>query len=107
MLTGNNYEEINHITTMLDQHFKVKNLGDLTYFLGLEVVRNKIGIYLSSRKYTVDLLQETYMLDCAFMPTCMVHSIHLSVNQGIKLNEKTQHHIEDSLATSYILPAQD
>jgi len=41
VITGNDHEEIKHITTSLDQHFKINNLGDLTYSLGLEVVRNK------------------------------------------------------------------
>jgi len=73
---------------MLDQHFKIKNLGDLTYFLGFEVARNKTGIYRSQRNYTIDLLQETGMLDYVAMPTPMVHSTHLSANEGIKLNEE-------------------
>jgi len=42
VLTGNNSEEITHITTLLDQHFKIKNLGDLTYFLGFEVARKEL-----------------------------------------------------------------
>jgi len=35
VLSGNNIEEINNITKVLHQHFHIKNLGDLTYFLGL------------------------------------------------------------------------
>jgi len=88
VLTGNNRDEIDHITAMLNQHFKIKNLCDLTYFLGLEVARNKSGIHLSQRKYAIDLLQEMGMLDCAAMPTPMVHSTDLSIDQGIKLNEE-------------------
>jgi len=33
ILTGNNIEEITHITTLLHHYFKIKNLGDLTFFL--------------------------------------------------------------------------
>jgi len=36
----------------------------------------------------LDLLQETGMLDCAPMPTHMVHSSRLAVVKGIKLNEE-------------------
>jgi len=82
ILTGNNFEEITHITTLLHQHFKIKNLGDLTFFLGLEVARNNTSIHLSQRKYTMDLLHETGMLDCAPVPTPMVHSSQLSSTQG-------------------------
>jgi len=46
VLVINDYEEITHITTMLEQHFRIKNLGDLTCFLGLEVVKNETIVHL-------------------------------------------------------------
>ena len=39
-------------------------MGTLKYFLGMEVVRSKQGILISQRKYTLDLLKDTGMLDC-------------------------------------------
>jgi len=56
ILTGNNILEIQYITTVLDHNFKIKNLGNLTYFLGFEVARNSTGLHLSQHKYTLDLL---------------------------------------------------
>lgn len=46
VLTGNNIDEICHITTLLDQTFKIKDLGNLKFFLGLEVVGSHKGIHL-------------------------------------------------------------
>jgi len=86
VLTRNDHAEILNITNMLDQNFKIKNLGDLTYFLGLKVARNNSRIHLSQRKYTINLLHETGMQDCAPMPTPMTHSSHLSSIEGIPLN---------------------
>lgn len=86
VLTGDDTEEIDAITTALHQTFKIKNLGNLTYFLGLEVARNSTGLHLSQRKYTLDLLQETGMLDCAPMATPMTHTSRLSADQGIPLD---------------------
>ncbi|KAJ9556963.1 hypothetical protein OSB04_011577 [Centaurea solstitialis] len=43
---------------------KIKDLGDLKYFLGMEVARSRKGIFLSQRKYVLDLLKETGMLGC-------------------------------------------
>ena len=57
VLTENNNEEITHITNQLHQHFKIKDLGDITFFMGLEVARNNVDIHLSQRKYTLNLLQ--------------------------------------------------
>ena len=39
-------------------------MGDLKYFLGLEVARSNEGIFNSQRKYTLDLLRETSKLGC-------------------------------------------
>ncbi|CAL9000331.1 unnamed protein product [Prunus brigantina] len=48
----------------LSQEFEMKDLGALKYFLGIEVARSKIGIFLSQMKYVMDLLIETGMLGC-------------------------------------------
>lgn len=42
----------------------MKNLGGLKYFLGIEVARSQRGIFLSQRKYVLDLLSEVGLLDC-------------------------------------------
>jgi len=86
VLTGDDTEEINTITTSLYHHSKIKNLGHLTYFLGLEIAHNSVSLHLSQRKYTLDLLQETSMLDSASVVTPMTHTSHLSPDQGSPLD---------------------
>ena len=44
------------------REFEVKDLGQLRYFLGMEVARIRKGILISQRKYTIDLLKETGMI---------------------------------------------
>lgn len=39
--------------------FKIKDLGPVKYFLGIEVTRSTQGFYLSQRKYALDLLRDT------------------------------------------------
>ncbi|KAL0554269.1 hypothetical protein IC582_008186 [Cucumis melo] len=48
----------------MGNEFEIKDLGNLKYFLGIEVTRSKEGIFVSQRKYTADLLTETGMLGC-------------------------------------------
>lgn len=36
----------------------MKGLGSLKYFLGIEVARNKNGIFLCQKKYTLDIITE-------------------------------------------------
>jgi hypothetical protein len=64
VVTGDDAEEIHCLQHHLASEFEMKNLGDLKYFLKIEVARSKHGIFISQRKYTLDLLSETGMLGC-------------------------------------------
>lgn len=44
--------------------FAMKDPGALKYFLRIKVSQNKSGIFLSQRKYTLDLLQENVLSAC-------------------------------------------
>ena len=41
---------------LLDAKFKIKDLGDLKFFSGIEVARFKKGIAFYQRRYMLDLL---------------------------------------------------
>ncbi|KAG7547985.1 Integrase catalytic core [Arabidopsis suecica] len=59
IISGDNKEGINSTKTFLKSTFDIKDLGELKYFLGIEVCRSPEGLFLSQRKYTLDLLNET------------------------------------------------
>ena len=50
----------------------------LIYFLGVEVMRSKHGIFLSRRKYVLDLLSETRKLGAKPCSSPMALSVHLT-----------------------------
>ena len=52
----------------------------------MEIARNSTGLYLSQCKYTLDLLQETGMLDSTPVATPMTHTSRLSPDQGSPLD---------------------
>ncbi|PRQ43410.1 putative RNA-directed DNA polymerase [Rosa chinensis] len=64
IVTGDDQEEVKKLEAYLSYEFEMKDLGGLKYFLGIEVARSKEGIFLSQRKYVLDLLTETGMLAC-------------------------------------------
>jgi hypothetical protein len=59
IITGNDKRGIDSTKTYLKSVFDIKDLGELKYFLGIEVCRTLEGLFLSQRKYTLDLLNET------------------------------------------------
>jgi transposase InsO family protein len=77
IITGNDKEGIKELEEKLFKEFEMKSLGGLKYFLGIEVTRNREGIYLSQRKYILDLLSETGMLDCKPVDTPMIPNVKL------------------------------
>ena len=58
IITGSDKEGIILTKAFLKSSFDIKDLGELKYFLGIEICRSKEGLFLSQRKYTLDLLSE-------------------------------------------------
>lgn len=59
VLTGSDKLEIDETKKWLASQVHIKGLGDLKYFLGIEVIRNEGGILLNQKKYIEDFLVET------------------------------------------------
>ncbi|XP_023903517.2 uncharacterized mitochondrial protein AtMg00810-like [Quercus suber] len=64
LIASNDVDAVNVFKQFLDSKFKLKDLGTLKYFLGLEVARTSNGISLCHRKYTLDFLSDAGMLAC-------------------------------------------
>jgi len=47
VIVGDNYDQINHLKNVPAKEFEVKDLGQLKYFLGVEITRTKNGISVS------------------------------------------------------------
>ena len=62
VVTRNDTIEQGRLKQNLAREFEIKNLGQLRYFLGIEVAHSKEGIFLSQRKYVLDLLDEIGLL---------------------------------------------
>jgi histone deacetylase 1/2 len=76
------------VTSLLQQlrgDFALKDLGDLHYFLGIEVKKTYDGITLSQGRYTKDLLKRVGMSTCKGVTSPMSSSEKLSAYEGVVL----------------------
>lgn len=58
LITGSSNNLITSVKQFLHSQFQIKDLGPLKHFLGIEVPRSSLGLYLNQRKYTLDLLKD-------------------------------------------------
>ena len=61
---GDSAIEIDRVKYLLKQEFEMKDLGELRYFLSMEVIKTPKGIWLSQRQYGLDMLSKYGMVDC-------------------------------------------
>jgi hypothetical protein len=77
ILAGNSLAEFTRIKQLLDSQFKIKDLGQLKYFLGIEVAHSQHGISICQRKYCLDLLHDTGLLGAKPAKTPLDPSVKL------------------------------
>ncbi|GJU95598.1 putative RNA-directed DNA polymerase [Tanacetum coccineum] len=63
IITENDESEIKKLKEGLCAEFEMKDLRNLRYFLRIEVMRSQQGIFICQKKYILDLLAETWMID--------------------------------------------
>lgn len=63
LLAGDNYQEMTDLKAFLDHQFRIKDLGSVHYFLGLEVFLVADGYVVHQHMYTADLLSEFHCMD--------------------------------------------
>ncbi|KAJ9556676.1 hypothetical protein OSB04_011290, partial [Centaurea solstitialis] len=90
-LNGSDKEEITRLQENLFKEFEMKDLGGLKYFLGIEVLRSRERIFISQKKYILDLLVETGMVDCKPVDTPIIVNHNLKINEGAKPANKERY----------------
>jgi hypothetical protein len=67
----------------------MKDLGRLSYFLGLEITSSDDGFYLTQAKYTSDLLSRAGLTDHKIVDTPIELNAHLTPSSGELLPNPT------------------
>lgn len=79
-------ETIEELKSALDEQFKIKDLEKLKYFLVIELVRSKEGIYICQRRYAIDLLIEVGLTGSKPSKIPLEQNLKLSKGDGEPLS---------------------
>jgi len=91
ILAGINLQYIEETKQFLAKQFKLKDLGQLKYFLGIEVARSSTGISLSQRKYALEILEDTGFLVAKPARFPMEQNLALTQSDGELLDDPSSY----------------
>ena len=88
IVTGNSTSYIAELIQKLNSTFALKDMGDLHYFLDIQVKHTSSGgLLLSQAKYVQDLLQKAQMSSCKPCSTPLPSSLKLTTTDGIPFED--------------------
>jgi len=90
LVTGDDIQEIDKFKMSMLQVFEMTDLGVMNYFLGMEVHQSNDGIFISQRKYGMDLLRKFKMESCNPVATPLAVNEKLSKADGDAKADVTQ-----------------
>lgn len=64
ILTASTTDLLDRITKLLTTEFAMTDLGPISYFLGISATSNHAELFLSQRKYALEVLERANMLNC-------------------------------------------
>ncbi|KAH9752991.1 retrovirus-related pol polyprotein from transposon RE1 [Citrus sinensis] len=84
LIIGSDCVELEEFIKLFSSTFALKDLGRLSYFLGIEVLYGHDSIYLSQKKYIRDLLAKVDMLECKGTNTPMSSSKDYRLQKSVE-----------------------
>ncbi|KAL8148289.1 hypothetical protein AgCh_005603 [Apium graveolens] len=71
---------------LMQSRYQMSMMGELSYFLGLQVKQNEGGTFICQSKYTRNLLKKFGMQDCSTASTPMATAIKLDKDTGTSVD---------------------
>ena len=87
IITGDDLNGIQELKDFLSQQFEMKDLGHLSYFLGVEITHSTDGLYITQAKYTSDLLSRVGLTGSKTVDTPVEFNAHLTPTGGKSLSK--------------------
>ncbi len=95
IITRDSDEDISDLKKLSKQNFEMKDLGELHYFLSIEVIQSPKGIWLLQRQYALNKLSEYGMTGCK--------PISIPLEQNVKLSADEEDLAEDAIMYRHIV----
>jgi hypothetical protein len=78
------------IMAQLSSEFAMKDLGPLSYFLGISAIRHSEGLFLSQKKYAEEIIERADMSSCKPSSTPVYTKAKLSGSSGNPYHDPTE-----------------
>ncbi len=91
IIIGNSDVDIFDLKKLLKQKFEMKDLGELRYFLGIEVIQSPKGIWLLQRQYALNKLSKYGMTGCKPISIPLEQNVKLSADEGDLVEDTTMY----------------
>jgi hypothetical protein len=88
LITGNNVVLIREIKDELKKDFEMTDLGEMKYFLGMEVDQTKDGIFVCQKRYAKEMLKKFNMENCKSVNTPLVLNSKMMKDDGAKKSDE-------------------
>ena len=89
IVVGPNATTVSEVKNFLKSQFKLKGLGPLKFFLGLEIARSTTGIVICQCQYTLQLLEDFGFLASKPVSALMNPRVVLQATDGDLLDDAT------------------
>jgi len=89
IITKDNDADIFDLKKLLKQKFEMKDLGELRYFFGIEVIQSPKGIWLLQRQYALNKLSKYGMTGCKPISIPLEQNVKLNVDEGDLMEDTT------------------
>ncbi|KAJ3705686.1 hypothetical protein LUZ61_009391 [Rhynchospora tenuis] len=87
IITGNNMAAITGLMSTLQSAFSIKDLGQLNYFLGIQVIHSPQSMHLNQTQYIHSILEKTNMAGAKPCKSPMEAGLQLSKYSGVTLSD--------------------
>lgn len=82
LVIENEYNSLGQFKQALKKEFEMTHLGEIKYFLGMEIFQSSAEIFISQKKYAFEVLMKFHMDKCKSIFTPLVVNEKLSKEDG-------------------------